>query len=206
MQLQLTTDVLNTFHSDRFKCSFSNFPVIKETLDQLGINQPLDMKVFDYYVKNITIPEQSLDTMEVNLLNRVQKQLGNQRGNDSLPNVTMEFVVDSHLLNYFLTYSFIRQMRTGLIPVDTPIYKNVIKYCFIDCYDNTSGRQTARLKFKNLWPVSTGTLQLQSGNSSELSFAVSFIYEDFFVVLYDENEKPLTNENEDEFGVNVQPE
>lgn len=203
MQLQLTTDVINAFHADNFRANFSNFPVIKETMDRLGLNQPLDMRVFDYYVKNITIPEQSLDTMEVNLLNRVQKQMGNQRGNDNLANMTIEFVADKNLLGFFLIYSYIRQMRTGLAPIDTPYYKNVIKYLNVDCYDNI-GKIASRLKFKNLFPVSTGTLQLQSGNSSQLTFAVSFVYEDFFVIMFDENGQPLTDENEDEFGTTIQ--
>ena len=202
MSLKLTTDVLNTFHSDNFRANFSNFPVIKETLDQLGINQPLDLKVFDYYVKNLTIPEQSLDTTQVNFLNRIQKQLGDQRGNDNLPNMTIEFVADAHLLNYFLIYTFIRQMRTGLAPISTPYYKNIIKYLNIDGFDNT-GKQTVTLRFKNLFPVSTGTLQFRSGDSQELSYAVSFVYEDFFVIIYDENGQPLTNVNEDEFGTNI---
>lgn len=204
MELKLTTDVLNSFHADNFRANFSNFPVIKETLDQLGVNQPLDMGVFDYYVKNITIPEQSLDTTQVNFINRIQKQLGDQRGNDNLPNFTAEFIADVHLLNYFLIYSYIRQMRTGLAPIETPFYKNFIKYLNVDCYNNI-GKLSSRLKFKNLIPVSTGTLQMRSGDSNELSFAVSFVYEDFFVVLFDENGKPLTNENEDEFGVDIDP-
>ena len=175
----IKSDVLNTFHQDNFKVAFSNFPIINDFKNLVGMDQPVDMRIFDYNVKNITIPTQSLETTEISFLNRVQLQ-PISRGNDNLQSVTVEFKVDNTFLNYFLIYTYIRQMRCGLIKLDRPYYKNVIHEMFVDGFTNL-GVHTVRLKFINLIPISTGSLILESGASGDLTFAVSFNYEEFQV-------------------------
>lgn len=181
---EITYDVVNTFHQDSFKVSFSNFPVILETETLSGINQPIDMRIFDYYVKNVTIPDQSLQVTEIPMLNRVQLQ-PISRGNDNLNSVTVEFKVDNAFRNYFMFYTYIRQMRTAEPDVDV-FYKNVIHEMFVDAHANV-GEKMVRLKFTNLFPISTGTLSLESGASQELTFAVSFVYEEFTVEMIDQH-------------------
>lgn len=178
---ELKADVLNTFHQNDFRVSFSNFPVIEELKSDAGIVKPVDMRVFDYYVRNIVIPDQSLQTSELSYLNRVQLQ-PMSRGNDNLNAVVVEFKVDDAFLNYYLFYTYIRQMRTGLVDVQT-FYKNRIREMNVDGFNN-AGFKTSRLTFVNLFPVSTGTLSLEYGSSEELTFAVSFNYEEFKVEMY----------------------
>ena len=183
----LESDVINAFHQDSFRASFSNFPKINDLKDLTGIDGPIDMRIFDYNVRSVTIPDQSLRTTEISMLNRVQLQ-PISRANDDLPPVVVEFKVDNTFLNYFLIYTYIRQMRCGIIKLDKPYYKNVIHELFIDGFTNT-GVHTTRLKFVNLFPVSTGSLVLESGSSGELTFAVNFMYEEFKVELIGNDNK-----------------
>lgn len=178
-------DTINTFHEDNFTCSFSNFPVIEETLNELGVTQPVDMDIFDLYVKDVTIPDQGLLLDEMSYLNRIQLQ-PMSKGNSRLNAVVVDFMVDASFLNYFLIYTYIRQMREGLAPVDI-FYKNVIHEMFVDLHANR-GDFVTRLKFKDLFPVSTGSLILTSGKSDTLTFAVSFLYNDFTVELIREGQ------------------
>ena len=178
---EIKADVLNTFHQDNFKVAFSNFPIVNDLKDLIGTDKPVDMRIFDYNVKNITIPEQSLQVTELSMLNRVQLQ-PISRANDNLPAVTVEFKVDNTFLNYFLIYTYIRQMRAGLIKLDKPYYKNVIHEMFVDGFTN-SGVHVSRLKFINLFPVSSGSLVLESGTAEYLTFPVAFNYEEFKVEL-----------------------
>lgn len=179
-QTQFQTDVLNSFHQDSFNAHFSNFPTIAETQNAFGKNMPVDMRVFDYFVKNVTIPDQSLETMEIPLLNRVQLQ-PSSRGNDNLHLVTVEFIADNAFLNYFLIYTYIRQMRTATIEkLESAYYKNRIYDLSVEMNAN-KGNPVTRLKFVNLFPMSLGALTLESGNSGELTFPASFSYEDFVV-------------------------
>ena len=190
MQIQgakeIDYDIVNPFHQDSFKVAFSNFPVIVETETMSGLNNPIDMRIFDYYVKNVTIPDQSLETTQLPFLNRIQLQ-PISRGNDNLNAVTVEFKVDNAFRNYYLFYTYIRQMRTAEPDVEV-FYKNVIHEMFIDAHAN-DGEKMVRLKFVNLFPVSTGTLILESGESGELTFTVSFVYEEFKVEMVDVKEK-----------------
>lgn len=178
---EIKADVLNSFHQDNFKVAFSNFPVINDLKDLVGTDKPIDMRIFDYNVKNVTIPDQSLQVSELSYLNRVQLQ-PTARANDNLQPVTVEFRVDNTFLNYFLIYTYIRQMRAGIIKLNKPFYKNVIHEMFVDGYTN-SGIHVSRLKFINLFPVSSGSLVLESGTAGELTFPVSFNYEEFKVEL-----------------------
>ena len=73
-------------------------------------------------------------------------------------------------------------MRAGIIKLNKPFYKNVIHEMFVDGYTN-SGIHVSRLKFINLFPVSSGSLVLESGTAGELTFPVSFNYEEFKVEL-----------------------
>ena len=100
---EIKADVLNSFHQDNFKVAFSNFPVINDLKDLVGTDKPIDMRIFDYNVKNVTIPDQSLQVSELSYLNRVQLQ-PTARANDNLQPVTVEFRVDNTFLNYFLIY------------------------------------------------------------------------------------------------------
>ena len=186
--LRLQNDVLNTFHQDSFNAYFSNFPVIGETQNAFGENHQPDMRVFDDYTKNVTIPNQSLSTMELPMLNRVQLQ-PNSMGNSNLNLVVIEFIVDAAFLNYFLIYTYIRQMKTATIEnLKSAYYKNRIFELKIVMYAN-DGTPVTNLKFKNLFPMDMGALNLQSGVSDELTFPVSFSYEDFQVEIIGASER-----------------
>lgn len=173
-------NVINTFHQDNFNVTFSNFPIVYD--DQLA--NPVDLRVFNYFVKNIVIPDMTQDTINVDFMNSVRYQ-PITRANDQLPQLTIEFKAEENLRNYHLFYSYIKKMRYGTTEA-SPQYQNTIKSIFIDTLNN-QGNKIGRLEFTNALPMSLGSLTLTVGDSSELSFPVSFLYESFNLTLYDEN-------------------
>lgn len=175
----MSNGIINTFHQDNFLVNFSNFPEVH--MD--GKIQKVDLRVFDYFVKNVVIPDMTLGTIDVEWMNGIRIQ-PISRINDSPTDLTIEFKAEENLTNYLMFYAYIKQMRHGISP-SIPFYKNVIKTIYVDMMDNES-RKIGRLEFKNAIPTSLGSLTLTVGDSSELSFPVSFLYETFSLARYSE--------------------
>lgn len=174
----MADSVINKFHQDQFLVEFSNFPDIFPDDD----TRKVDLRLFNYFVKNVVIPDASLDTVNVDWMSGIRNQ-PISRANDNLPQLTIEFSVDENLRNYYYSYTYIKQMRYGEAPVDD--YKNVINSIFIETLNN-EGKKLGRIEFTNCIPASIGSLTLTVADSSELSFPISFIYEEFKLYLYDE--------------------
>lgn len=173
------TNVINAFHEDQWQVGFSNFPKVFSIDDK----QQVDLRIFDYFVKNVVIPDSSLQTINIDYLNASQLS-PISRANSDLPQLTIEFKVDESMRNYFYFFSYIKKMRYGTI--DVKQRDNVIKEIYVNTLDNQN-RMISRISFKNALPTSCGALNLQIGQSSELSFPVSFSYEEFVITMYDQN-------------------
>lgn len=170
--------VINKFHQDQFKVEFSNFPNIYSE----DSGKDVDLRLFNYFVKNIVIPDATLDTIQVDWMSGVRYQ-PISRANDNNPQLTIEFSVDENMRNYHTCYTYIKQMRYGEEQT-APDYQHTIKSIFIETLNN-EGKKLGRIEFTNCIPASVGSLTLTVADSSELSFPVSFIYEEFKVYLYD---------------------
>jgi hypothetical protein len=173
-------NVINTFHEDNFTVGFSNFPKVF-SIDNV---QQVDLRMFEYFVKNVVIPDSSLETMDIDFRNAKQLSPISPANND-LPQLTIEFKADETLRNYFYFFSFIKRTRYGTIEVDK-FRDNVIKEIYVNALDN-QGRIISRISFMKALPVSCGSLTLSVGQSNELSFSVSFAYEEFKITMYDSN-------------------
>ena len=121
------------------------------------------MRIFEYYIKNIVIPDASLDTANIDFKNSVQLTPMSIANND-LPALTIEFIADESLLNYFYLFSFIKKTRFGNISVDS-LRHNVINEICVNCMDN-QGRILSKLRFKKALPSSVGSMNLEYGASS----------------------------------------
>lgn len=177
----MANNYINTFHQDSFTVRLSNFPRVTESKQK--DEKEVDMRIFDYFVKNVVIPDMSQETVQVDFMGGVRYQ-PITRANNENPQLTIEFKAEENLRNYHMLFAYIKKMRYGDVPVENQ-YQNTIKSIFIDTLDN-QGRKLGRLEFTNALPVSLGSLTLTIGNSEELSFPVSFMYEEFNVTLYNE--------------------
>lgn len=170
---------INTFHQDQFQVSFSNFPEIYN--DE---TKKVDLRIFDYFVKNVVIPDMTQETVNVDFMNAVRYQ-PITRANDSVPQLTIEFKANEDLTNYHLLWTYIKKQRFQTLPTDTA-FNNTIKSIFIDMLNN-QGIKLGRIEFTEALPMSLGSLSLTTGDSSELTFPVSFVYNEFRLILYSEN-------------------
>lgn len=164
--------VTNTFHQDKFAVQFSNFPNI------LGEIEKIDMRIFDYFVKNVTIPDYSLNVENIDFLNEIKLQ-PMARANDNLGQITVEFKANETLRNYYYIWMYIRQIRYADLHDTTDACINTIKVIMND----NQNREIGYMEYRRCFPQSLGSLSLTYGDSSELSFPVSFLFEESRLVL-----------------------
>lgn len=177
-------NVINTFHEDNWTVSFSNFPVVFKRDRQ----HKVDLRIFEYFVKNVVIPDSSLQTTNIEHIKGTQYS-PISRANMDLPAFSIEFKADETLRNYFYFFSYIKRMRYGT--ADIPKERdNNIKTVSVSALDNQM-RIISKITFTNVLPISCGSLNLQMGSSEELSFPVTFNYEEFRIILYDETGKEI---------------
>ena len=169
---------INAFHQDNFTVDFSNFPEIF-----FDNTKYVDLTLYNKFVKNIVIPDMSLETIDIEFINDIQNQ-PISRANNALPQMTIEFKADETLRNYYYMLTYIKQMRYGSSP-DSSRNNNINKI-IINTLDNQR-RLMGRLSFSACIPASLGSLSLVSGTSEELTFPVSFVYEEFSLELVNEN-------------------
>lgn len=173
-----TKNKINVFHQDNFTCHFSNFP---ELFEDAG--QKIDLGLYDMFVKNVVIPDMNIEVVPIEYQNTVQWQ-PISKANSDLPQIIIEFKADENLRNYYYLFSYIKKMRYGSNP--NSLRSNTIKAIGINTLDNQY-KKMGRLEFTEALPVSVGSLTLMSGDSEELSFAVSFQYEEFKLAMFNEN-------------------
>lgn len=178
MTTRRASNKINFFHQDNFTVDFSNFPKIFADESKF-----VDLELFNKYVRNIVVPDMSLDTIDIEFMNVVQHQ-PISRANNDLPQMTIEFKLDENLRNYYYLLTYIKQMRYGSA-ID-PSRNNIINSIAINTLDNQR-RQVGKVEFTKAIPMSIGSLSLQSGDSENASFAVSFQYEEFRLALYNED-------------------
>lgn len=164
--------VISTFHQDKFAVQFSNFPMI------LGETEKIDMRVFDYFVKNVTIPDYSMTVDNIDFQNEVRLQ-PMSRANADLGQITVEFKANEDLRNYYYLWMYIRQVRYADQHPTSEACINTIKVLMND----NQNREIGTLEYRRCFPQSIGSLSLTYGDSSELSFPVSFLFEESVLTL-----------------------
>lgn len=156
----------NTAHSDKWKLNISNVPSIN------GIT--IDIRLFNLYAKSVILPTLSFQTLNTNFKASTIRHPISRENND-LPQLILEFKVDEDFKNYFYIFNFLQSLRYE--QPETAVFRhNTIKSIDIIFLDNQK-RTTNTLSFTNAFITQITSLNLPMGQSEELSFNISLIYE-----------------------------
>ena len=158
----------NTFHNDRWKISFSDFPTM--SVDKL------DMSMFDQFVKTVTLPNLSVELINSDYMSSTVRS-PISRINAELNTLTIEFIADENLQNYFSFYNWFQMLRYHKLSTERISRDVCIKSIDVHLLDNQK-RTTNILSFTKAFPTDISTIALQMGTSDESVFSVSFMYEE----------------------------
>jgi len=162
----------NVMHNDKWKLTFSNIPTLSDISD---------MRYFDNYVKNCTLPAYTIGEIisQLPFGFQVRHPLGGMKKNQDLGSLSISFKVSEDMYNYMVFFSWIQQLRYGEISSDHHEYFRLytIKVLALIMMDNQK-RPVATIKFTNLFLSDLGELPLTYGSTEELTFNCTFTYEE----------------------------
>lgn len=164
--------VINKLNTDKWKVNFTNFPIPTTR------NTKLDLAVFNNNVKNITLPDFSLEHLPVSFgsgrtLHTISKF------NNDLSSFFIEFAVDEDLENYFAFYDWYKEMRSGRSTKNSnSLQESTIKQVLVQFLDN-QGRRGSILKFYDCVISSISSLTMSYGTSDYVPFSVTFLYDKY---------------------------
>ena len=167
--------VINTFNTDSFSVVFSNIPVPE--------NEPeVDVKLFNNFLKSVTLPDYNLEVQDSYFGNIVRKQPISRINND-LTQMTFDFKVDEDLQNYMACYTWIKELREGRATKHSlgKLHKSNIAAINVIVKDNEK-REKYRLVFKECQIISLSALVLQYGINDEVIFSTTMNYHNFEIV------------------------
>ena len=163
---------INNANSDKFKMVFSNIPIPATR------TRPPDLEVFNNYVKSVTLPDYSLETLESRFQGATVRYPSSQF-NDNLSQITIEFFVDEDMENYKAFFDWIDQIRRGCnAKGESTLLDSNIKQMKVLVLDNEN-RRTNTLTFKDCWLLSMSALSLIFGSSEQLQFSCTFSFDVF---------------------------
>ena len=158
----------NNFSSDSWRLSFSNIP-------QLDGDPKVDMLLIDTYIKTVTIPDLSIDTINSEFLGSSSRHVSS-RTNDNLAQVALEFVLSEDMKNYNYFYQWFQMLRHG--KTQERLFKDcVAKEVSVELLDNQK-RVVNKMKFTNCILNSVGSLNLTQGVSELITFSVLLQYQE----------------------------
>lgn len=164
----------NIFNSDSWQINISNMP----SVDQGKIDVH---KLYDLYIKSISVPNIDLEVIHSDLMeSSTFHPIG--RANVDLPNLSIEFKCDEDLENYYNLYEWMQALKYGreVFSSDTAKGTNIksIDIVFLD----NENRRRGFFRFTNAYITSLGSLNLTQGSSDEVTFPVTFNYEEIKLV------------------------
>jgi len=99
-----------------------------------------------------------------------------------LTSLTVEFKASENLKNYFVLYNWIQMLRYHVQGVDGDrLRDNVIKSIDVTFLDNKKNL-VGRFRFRNAIIINLGALSLNMGSAEEVTFPVSFEFEELQLV------------------------
>lgn len=163
----------NVLHADRWQCNFSNMP---------SMESMRDMRIFDLYVKNFTMPSYALEQMFSDYKGmRIRHPVGGVKINENLEPINIDFKASEDMRNYIYMFEWMRALKYGHIEdfsnQDELFRKQNIKSININILDNEK-RTIATWKFTEAQLINLGSLNLEMGLSSEVLFSCTFSYEE----------------------------
>jgi len=165
----------NTAHSDKWTLTFSNMP----TLGSMR-----DMRMYDSYIKSVTIPEYSMGEIISNGMGfNIRHPLGGIKANQDLAQLTVEFKLSEDLQNYSNLFLWMQNLRYGKVEnfnTEEEFFRlNTIKSINLNILDNQK-RIIALFRFTQAFLLSLSSLSLNNGSSDEILFSCGFSYEEIF--------------------------
>jgi hypothetical protein len=111
---------------------------------------------------------------------------GGQKANTNLGQIQLEFKVSEDMLNYLTVMRWIYNIRYGELenPRSELIRLYACDYGTLTLMDNEK-RTVANLRFSKLLPSNLSSLNLVTGAAEEITFSVSFTYEEIEYELKD---------------------
>lgn len=168
----------NVLKNDKWVFSFSNIPTLPYYRD---------MKYFDSYIKSFTLPGYSVPITNIDMEKGFQfrQPMGGMDVNRNFTDITIEFNVSEDMLNYLTIWKWIFNLRNGTeVPKDSPLRHYSCGIGTLSLLDNLK-RPVAKYHFTHMLPSDLTSLNFVSGQTEDLTFTVTFKYEEFGFELFD---------------------
>lgn len=167
---------INTFNTDNFSVIFSDIPIPENSVVRPNI------RLFNNFVKTVTLPDYNLETLESTFGNIVRKNPISRINND-FTQLTIDFKVDEDLSNYMTFYTWIQELRKGKATKNSggKLHKSNIAAIQIVVKDNEK-IERYRLKFTECQIISLSSLVLQYGVDDEVIFSTTMNYHNFEII------------------------
>jgi len=158
----------NVANSSKYTVAFSNIP----TLDLIK-----DLNLYDWYVKSCTLPDYNIMEMYSDFQRSRIRHVGS-RLNDDITPLQIEFKLSEDGMNYFNLVYFMVKLRAGELTSQT-VRDNLIKRIDFILLDNQK-REKLKIYFTKAFPISVSSLNMGYGEDEEVSFTVTFTYDEMF--------------------------
>lgn len=172
---------LNNFTKNKYALVLSNFPNLSSIPDS-----EIDMSAFDTKVQSLELPNMTLPILHSYWQHEDQKHPNPVGARDS-NTLSIEWILDDKLMNYFLFYSWIKGSRYGKAARDDLLRDNCIDRIDVYALDNALF-PSAKISFFRVFLTGLGSLPLQFGDASVVTFNTTFEYEQFGVTAQGKNE------------------
>lgn len=167
--------IVNQANTNKFKTIFSNIPV------PTGRTDVVDMGIFNNYVKNVTLPDYSVELVNSDFLGEVRKT-PSTRVQAELSPLTIEFVADEDYDNWATCFEWLREMRCGNSSSPSqPLHSYNIKQIYIQMRDNQN-RSGLKFVFNGVILINLSSLNLVFGSSEQVVFSCTYQYSSFDII------------------------
>ncbi len=167
-----TPQFLNNAAENKFKLNFSNIPNFIKYSD-------IDV-LYTRFVREITLPEFTLDVIQQRVRGSIQIQPISQK-NDDMGELIVTFGLDEKFLNYYNFQLYMKKLRYADEDMgETYLYRNTIHSIELIRLDNES-REIKTVKFTECLPVNLGSLNMKMGSSELPEFTVQFKYQEMII-------------------------
>jgi hypothetical protein len=97
---------INTFHNDKFSVVYSNIPRPSDSADKLNIS------ILNNFTKTVTLPDYNIEVID-SFFGTTRRIHPSTKLNTDLTQLTIDFILDEDLENYFAFYDWMREIKTG---------------------------------------------------------------------------------------------
>ena len=162
---------INDFHNSNYQVVLSNMP---------GLPKESDMAMYHNFVKDVTLPGFSLETMVTKHMGEDYLHNMGSRKNNELGDLSITFKANEGLLNYYYLVRWmtaIRYQKNDNFDADTRMKENVIKNIFVNVLTNQKSN-SGRISYEKCVPTSVSGLSLSYTDKSIVTFQASFKFQE----------------------------